>query len=59
MQNVNVRVDGTTLHLSIDTSQDLGPSKSGKTRLIASSSGNAKVKVGDREVLVGLNVFTK
>jgi hypothetical protein len=59
MQNVTVKVEGTTLHLSIDTTQDIGPSSTGKTNMIASSNGNAKVQVGGREIVVGLNVFTK
>ena len=59
MQNITVKTEGKMLHLSIDTATDLGDSKSGKTRLIASSGGNAKVMVDGREVVVGLNVFVK
>ena len=47
------------LTIKIDTSKDIGPSASGKTTLIASSSGNAKIDIGDREVFLGLNLYYK
>jgi ABC-type polar amino acid transport system ATPase subunit len=47
------------LTIKIDTSKDIGPSASGKTTLIASSSGNAKINIGDREVFLGLNLYYK
>ena len=47
------------LTIKIDTSKDIGPSASGKTTLIASSSGNAKISIGDREVFLGLNLYYK
>ena len=59
MNNVNVKVEGTKLILEIDGTVDLGPSSSGKTRMVATTSGNKKIQVGDRELHVGLNVFTK
>ncbi len=53
-------VDGAgILTIKIDTSKDIGPSASGKTTLIASSSGNAKIDIGDREVFLGLNLYYK
>ena len=45
--------------IKIDTSKDIGHSASGKTTLIASSSGNAKIELGDREVFLGLNLYYK
>ena len=45
--------------IKIDTSKDIGPSASGKTTLIASSSGYAKIEIGDREVFLGLNLYYK
>ena len=59
MQNVKVEMQGTTLVLTIDTTVDMGLSKSGKTRLVASTQGNKKLEVGGREVFIGLNVYTK
>ena len=53
-----VEEDGT-MTIKIDTSKDIGPSASGKTTLIAISSGNAKINIGDREVFLGLNLYYK
>ena len=52
MNNVNVKVEGTKLILEIDGTVDLGPSSSGKTRMVATTSGNKKIQVGDRELHV-------
>ena len=56
--------DAGMLTIKIDTSKDIGPSASGKTTLIASSSGNAKINIGneingDREAFLGLNLYFK
>jgi hypothetical protein len=51
-----MQVNGSKLVIEIDLSQDLGPSKSGKTILIASSEGNVGVP-GREDVKVGLNVY--
>lgn len=45
--------DGKALIIKVDLSGDEGPSKSGKTRVVASSRGN--ISVGD--VKLGLNVY--
>jgi len=55
MKNIDIKTDGNMMTLVVDTSKDFGPSKSGKTTIIASSEGNQKV--GD--VVVGLNVYRK
>ena len=52
------------LTIKIDANKDLGPSASGKTMLIASSAGNAKINIssetnGDREAFLGLNLYYK
>ena len=52
------------LTITIDTNKELGPSASGKTMLIASSAGNAKINIGsetngDREAFLGLNLYYK
>ena len=52
------------LTIKIDTNKELGPSASGKTMLIASSAGNAKINIGsdttgDREAFLGLNLYYK
>ena len=59
MQNVTIKTEGTELVIRVDLTQDLGPSKSGKTILIGSTGGNAKVATPQGEVNVGLNVYRK
>jgi hypothetical protein len=52
--NVEARIDGDVLTLTIDLSKTIGPSKSGKNALIATTSGNATLPDGAR---VGVNVY--
>ena len=47
--------------IKVDTTEDFGPSASGKSIIIASSSGNAKINIGNEEsgdqiVSLGLNI---
>ena len=56
MQNVTLDVKGNLLTLTVDLSKQMGPSKTGKTILIASTQGNAGVP-GKDGVKVGLNVY--
>ena len=56
--NCGVNVDGTTLTLTIDLSREIGPSKSGKTTIIATTSGNKEIPGTDGLVL-GLNAYRK
>ena len=53
MKNVETKIEGTKLIITVDMSKSFGPSKSGKTIIVASTEGNTKV--GD--VTVGLNVY--
>ena len=55
MKNVEMTVEGETLIIKVDLTKELGPSKSGKTIIIASTEGN--VSVLDREEKIGLNVY--
>ncbi len=57
MKNAILKVDGDKLTISVDLSKDHGPSKSGKTIIIATSSGNQKIDGTD--AIIGLNVYTK
>lgn len=74
MQNVRMLVEGSKLTIEVDLSKNFGPSSSGKTTIIASSQGNAKVSSEAEKVagipsidhgidlgsiFVGLNVFKK
>lgn len=61
MQNVTFRVEGEKkakkLVIEVDLTQRFGPSKSGKTEIIASTGGNADT--GHEGIKFGLNVFVK
>lgn len=56
MRNVKYEVKGNTLHIEVALDGDLGPSASGKTKLIASSSGNQEIP-GFPGVKVGVTAF--
>jgi hypothetical protein len=55
MKNCEIKTEGTKLIIVIDLSKSFGPSKSGKTVIVASTEGNAKI--GSNGVQLGLNVF--
>lgn len=56
MKNIKTEVKGTTLTITIDLSKTQGPSKSGKTIIIATSGGNQEIEPG---VFMGVNVYKK
>jgi len=55
MFNVKAEVKGNVLTLTVDLSKRGGPSKSGKTTLVASTNGTQTLPDGSK---YGLNVFT-
>lgn len=55
MKNVEVKVVGDILTLTIDLSQNFGPTASGKSVTIASSVGN--YKLADTGIVIGLNIY--
>jgi len=55
MKNVEMNVDGDELTIKIDLSQDFGPSKSGKTIIVASTEGN--IAIPETEMKIGMNIF--
>lgn len=57
MKNVELSVTGNILTITVDLTKDFGPSSSGKTIIVASTEGNAKIP--GREEQVGLNVYRK
>jgi hypothetical protein len=59
MKNVKMSVDGNILTITVDLSQDNGPSSSGKTIMIGSSMGNKPVSRAFPDVRVGVNVYKK
>jgi hypothetical protein len=56
MKNVEMEVKGTILTLKIDLSKDFGPSRTGKTIVIASTLGNVS-SPNDEKIKIGLNVY--
>ena len=57
MKNVKLSVSGNTLTITVDLTQESGPSSSGKTIIIASTEGNFPLP--GRTEVVGLNVYRK
>jgi hypothetical protein len=55
MQNIKTTVKGDKLTLEIDLKTTLGPSKSGKTILVASSGGN--IPIPGTDLVLGLNAY--
>ncbi|MBF0120412.1 MAG: hypothetical protein HQK79_16375 [Desulfobacterales bacterium] len=57
MKNVEMKVEGDQLVIKVDLNKDFGPSKSGKTIIIASTEGNKKIE--NTEAYIGLNIYKK
>lgn len=55
MKNIEMKVKDKILTIKIDLTRDFGPSKSGKTTVIATTSGN--VGVPDSDAKIGVNVY--
>lgn len=56
MKNVDITIKGNILTIVVDLKKEIGPSKSGKTILIASTEGNPEIVTG---VSMGLNIYRK
>lgn len=57
MINADIKTKGNQLTITVDLSKEHGPSKSGKTIIIATSSGNQKIAGTD--AIIGLNIYRK
>lgn len=57
MKNVEMKVEGNVLTITVDLSQNFGKSSSGKSIIIASTEGN--VTVPGREEKIGLNIYRR
>ena len=55
MRNVKFHIKGDTLTIEINLKEELGPSKSEKTMMIATTGGNADI--GKDGIKFGLNVY--
>lgn len=58
MKNIEMTVEGNILTMKIDLAKDFGTSRTGKTRIIASTEGNKPVE-GKTGVFVGVNCYKK
>lgn len=56
MKNIEMKVEGNTLTMTVDLSKEFGPSSSGKTIIIASTEGNVSVP-GAEDKKVGINIY--
>lgn len=55
MENVKTEMDGKVLVIRIDTSKEIGVSKSGKNTLVAKTGGN--VLIPEANLTLGLNAY--
>jgi hypothetical protein len=56
MKNVEMQVEGTVLTIKVDLSKEFGPSKSGKTIIIATTEGNIQLP-DHKDKKIGLNIY--
>jgi len=56
-ENLDATLIGSILTVKIDLSKRLRPSKSGKNAVIATTSGNQSVAVGNQIVKIGINAY--
>ena len=55
MINAKLSTKGNILTITVDLSEDHGPSKSGKTIIVASTQGNKPIE--DTGATIGLNIY--
>ena len=55
MLNADMKINGDILTITVDLAKDHGPSKSGKTIIIASTQGNKPI--GTTGAVIGLNIY--
>ncbi|PWR74276.1 hypothetical protein [Methanospirillum lacunae] len=58
MKNMEMKVEGSVLTITVDLSKEFGESKSGKSIVIGSSEGNISIPDND-DIKIGLNVYRK
>ena len=56
MENINIETKNNLLTITVDLSKNLGPSKSGKSIVIASTRGNKAIAP---DTYMGLNIYKK
>ncbi len=58
MKNVDMKVEGNTLVIRVDLTESHGISASGKSEVIATTSGNQSVP-GHDDIKIGLNCYRR
>jgi hypothetical protein len=58
MKNVEMKLEGQNLVITVDITRDFGESKSGKSITIASTEGNVSIPEHD-DIKIGLNIYRK
>ncbi|MBU0929093.1 MAG: hypothetical protein KKA67_15185 [Spirochaetes bacterium] len=58
MKNVEMKLTGNILTITVDVSKEYGLSSSGKSTIIASTEGNVSIP-GKEDVKIGLNIYRK
>lgn len=56
MDNVQIEVQDNKAVITIDLSKDFGPSKSGKTIVVATTRGNVPIP-GAENIRIGINCY--
>ncbi len=56
-QNIEYEIKGNTLIVKVDLSKSNGASKSGKSDIIATTSGNKALEGEFSDVKVGINIY--
>jgi hypothetical protein len=56
MKNVEMKVDGNKLIITVDLTKEFGKSSSGKTTIVATTAGNVSVP-GHDDIKIGLNCY--
>jgi hypothetical protein len=58
MKNIEMKLNGNQLVITVDITKDFGMSKSGKSITIASTEGNISIPEHD-DIKIGLNIYRK
>jgi hypothetical protein len=58
MKNVDMKLSGNILTITVDISKEFGLSSSGKSLIIGSTEGNVPIPERE-EIKIGLNVYKK
>jgi len=56
MSNIEMKTSGSILTITVDLAKSCGRSKSGKSEIIATTSGN-KPLPGYADIKIGLNIY--